>query len=131
MKDIRVRRSASVVSTLPTLLLVFFALTGICSARPRTDVIWFKNGDRITCEILKLEKGYLYVRIEYSEGTIPLDWSKIANEWCALAGAAIATTAMAASRCGLVKSPMRKPPRLTNEVGRFDQRLRCASSLKS
>src|SRR3954463_7495726 len=26
---------------------------------------------------------------------------------------------------------MRNPPRFTNEVGRFDQRLRCASSLKS
>jgi putative salt-induced outer membrane protein YdiY len=81
MKDMWVchRHSASAVSALPIFLLSFFALCGICSARPKTDVIWFKNGDRITCEILKLEKGYLYVKIEYSEGTISLDWSKIAS----------------------------------------------------
>jgi len=81
MKDIRLRyrHLPSVISALPMFLFLVFTLTAICSARPRTDVIWFKNGDRITCEILKLEKGYLYVRIEYSEGTIPLDWSKIAS----------------------------------------------------
>ncbi len=81
MKDTRVRHRhlLSSVSALPILLFILFTLTGICSARPRTDVIWFKNGDRITCEIIKLEKGYLYVRIEYSEGQIPLDWSKIAS----------------------------------------------------
>ena len=38
---------------------------------------------------------------------------------------------MAASRCGFVRSPTRRPPRLTTMVGKFDQRLRCASSLKS
>jgi putative salt-induced outer membrane protein YdiY len=81
MKGMRVhhRHPLSSVSALPILLFILFTLTGICSARPRTDVIWFKNGDRITCEIIKLEKGYLYVRIEYSEGQIPLDWSKIAS----------------------------------------------------
>jgi len=81
MKDVSVRRSdsASIAFVFPKLLFFFFALSGICSARPKTDVVWFKNGDRITCEIIKLEKGYLYVKIDYSEGTIPLDWSKIAS----------------------------------------------------
>jgi len=60
-----------------TLLLV--TLAGNCFARPKKDVIQFNNGDRITCEIVKLEKGYLYVKLEYAEGTIAMDWSKIAR----------------------------------------------------
>jgi hypothetical protein len=61
---------------LPILVL---ALTGICSARPKKDVLQFANGDRITCEIIKLEKGYLYVKLDYADGQVALDWSKIAH----------------------------------------------------
>ena len=61
---------------LPIFLL---ALTGICSAREKKDVIQFTNGDRITCEIIKLEKGYLYVKLDYADGTVAMDWSKIAR----------------------------------------------------
>jgi Protein of unknown function, DUF481 len=46
-------------------------------ARPRLDVIRFTNGDKLTCEILKLDRGYLYVSLEQAEGTISLDWSRI------------------------------------------------------
>src|SRR5271169_3308784 len=60
-------------------VLLFLVLTGVCSARPKKDVIQFVNGDRITCEIIKLEKGYLYVKLEYAEGTVAMDWSKIAS----------------------------------------------------
>ena len=55
------------------------ALTGVCSARAKKDVIQFRNGDRITCEIIKLEKGYLYVKLDYADGTVAMDWSKIAR----------------------------------------------------
>jgi hypothetical protein len=61
------------------LSLLLLILTGICSARDRTDVIQFTNGDRITCEIIRLEKGYLYVRLPYAQGEIGLDWSKVAR----------------------------------------------------
>jgi hypothetical protein len=61
---------------LPFLLL---ALTGVCPARAKKDVIQFRNGDRITCEIIKLEKGYLYVKLDYADGTVAMDWSKIAR----------------------------------------------------
>jgi hypothetical protein len=60
-------------------LLFFLALTGVCSARDRTDVIVFTNGDHMTCEIIKLERGYLYVRLPYAQGQIALDWSKVAR----------------------------------------------------
>jgi Protein of unknown function, DUF481 len=61
------------------LALLLLVLTSICSARDRTDVIQFTNGDRITCEIIRLEKGYLYVRLPYAQGEIGLDWSKVAR----------------------------------------------------
>ncbi len=60
-------------------LLVLFTLTGTCLARAKKDVIQFNNGDRITCEIIKLEKGYLYVKLDYADGTVAMDWSKIAR----------------------------------------------------
>jgi hypothetical protein len=42
-------------------------------------LLQFANGDRITCEIIKLEKGYLYVKLEYVDGTVAMDWSKIVH----------------------------------------------------
>ena len=46
-------------------------------ARPSTDVIRFKNGDKWTCEIKKLDHGYLYVGLDYVDGTVSVDWGKI------------------------------------------------------
>ena len=46
-------------------------------ARPKTDVLVMKNGDRITCEIVKLEYGQLHIKTSYSIGTIVLDWKEI------------------------------------------------------
>ncbi len=61
------------------LVLLFLTLSAACSAREKRDVIRLVNGDRITCEIIKLEKGYLYVKPEYADGTVAMDWSKIAS----------------------------------------------------
>jgi putative salt-induced outer membrane protein YdiY len=61
------------------LVLLFLTLTTVCAAREKKDVIQFANGDRITCEIVKLEKGYLYVKLEYADGTVAMDWSKITS----------------------------------------------------
>src|SRR5208283_4358501 len=60
-------------------VLLFLTLAGVCSAREKKDVIQFTNGDRITCEIIKLEKGYLYVKLDYADGQVAMDWSKIAH----------------------------------------------------
>jgi len=35
------------------------------------------NGDRLTCEIKRLEYGQLHVKTEYALGTVVLDWEKI------------------------------------------------------
>jgi hypothetical protein len=45
-------------------------------ARPKTDVVVLENGDRVTCEIKKLERGKLTVKTDAS-GTITLKWSRI------------------------------------------------------
>ncbi len=55
--------------------LIFLSAT--CWARDKKDVIVFANGDRMTCEIMQLQKGYLYVRLANGEGTIAVDWTKV------------------------------------------------------
>ncbi|HZS56369.1 MAG TPA: DUF481 domain-containing protein [Bryobacteraceae bacterium] len=63
--------------------IVLVALTGwtlFCShaaARPARDIIHFKNGDKWTCEIKKFEQGYLYVGLDYVDGTVSVDWKNI------------------------------------------------------
>jgi Protein of unknown function, DUF481 len=61
------------------MLLLILALATVCSAREKKDTIVFANGDHMTCEIIKLEKGYLYVKLDYADGTVALDWSKISH----------------------------------------------------
>jgi hypothetical protein len=79
MQRLNVRRCDSLLDICACLALLALILSGVCSARDRTDAIQFTNGDRITCEIIRLEKGYLYVRLPYAQGEIGLDWSKVAR----------------------------------------------------
>ena len=46
-------------------------------ARPKIDVVVMNNGDRLTCEIIKLENGQLQVKSANSTGTVSLDWLKV------------------------------------------------------
>lgn len=48
-------------------------------ARPSKDILLLKNGDKWTCEIKKLDHGYLYVGLDYVDGTVQVDWTKIAS----------------------------------------------------
>ena len=62
-------------------VIVFFTIF-ICAVNvsaQKTDVIVMKNGDRLTCEIKSLEGGVLYVSLDYVDGTIALEWSKVAR----------------------------------------------------
>lgn len=58
-------------------LILLFAAT--LSAQKTSDVVVMKNGDRITCEIKNLEGGVLYVKLDYADGTVALQWSKVAR----------------------------------------------------
>jgi hypothetical protein len=44
-------------------------------AREKTDVIITANGDRLTCEVKRLEAGVLYASLNYVDGTISIEWS--------------------------------------------------------
>lgn len=65
------------------LLTVFLGCTLLATAplyaREKTDVIIMKNGDRITCEVKALDDGVLSVGLDYVDGTISVDWSKVAR----------------------------------------------------
>lgn len=49
------------------------------SAREKTDVIVMENGDRLTGEVKGLRAGVLYVSLSYVDGTIQIEWSKVAR----------------------------------------------------
>jgi hypothetical protein len=38
-----------------------------------------KNGDRMTCEIKTMDAGAVYVSLDYVDGTISIEWSRIAR----------------------------------------------------
>lgn len=56
--------------------LLGLLVPGALFARPKTDVVVLDNGDRVTCEIKKLERGKVTVKTDAS-GTITLKWSRV------------------------------------------------------
>lgn len=48
-------------------------------ARDKVDLLVMNNGDKLTCEIKALAKGVLYVGLDYAQGTVQVDWSKVAQ----------------------------------------------------
>jgi len=63
--------------TLAALTLVScLGCAGVVSAKPKTDVVVLKNGDRVTCEIKSLDRGILKVSTD-DMGTISIEWQKI------------------------------------------------------
>lgn len=49
------------------------------SARDKTDVLTMKNGDRITCEVKRLQGGLIEIGLDYVDGTVAVDWLKVAR----------------------------------------------------
>jgi len=62
-----------------TIILGFILTAVSLHARDKTDVMFMKNGDRMTCEVEGLERGVLYVGFDYIDGTASVDWSKVAR----------------------------------------------------
>lgn len=58
-------------------LCALFLLAPVLLARPKRDIPYFKNGDRMTCEIKSLGNGRLTVSVDYIDGSIPVDWSLV------------------------------------------------------
>lgn len=58
-------------------VVLMFALTGAGEAAPKTDVVEFDNGDRITGEVKLLERGKLRLKTDHA-GTMDIEWAHIA-----------------------------------------------------
>lgn len=51
-------------------------LAPVC-ARTKTDILHMKNGDKITCEIKRMEHGQLSIETDYTKGTLTINWEKV------------------------------------------------------
>ncbi len=78
LKSIRSKRLLRLLFGYGTLaLLVLITPRAIADSREKTDVIYMRNGDKITCEIRSLEKGELTVKPDYTDSTVVIDWEKV------------------------------------------------------
>ena len=61
--------------------VIFFFITILMvtplHARPKTDVIVMKNGDKITCEVKGLSSNTLFISVDYILNTLSVDWTKV------------------------------------------------------
>jgi hypothetical protein len=57
----------------------FFLSTTSVLAREHTDVVVMKNGDRLTGEVKGFRASVLYVDLDYVDGTMSIQWSKVAH----------------------------------------------------
>jgi hypothetical protein len=55
----------------------FLSQSAFAENRSKSDIVYMKNGDKITCEIKSLEKGQLTVKPDYTSSSIVLDWEKV------------------------------------------------------
>jgi hypothetical protein len=49
------------------------------SGQDKADIVEMENGDRLTCEIKGLSGGVLYLSLDYVDGTVSVNWSKVAR----------------------------------------------------
>ena len=64
---------------LPALLMVIFASLSLPAlAAPKTDIIVFNNGDKLTGEIKSLKRGRLSFNTD-ATGTISIEWAEISH----------------------------------------------------
>ncbi len=57
---------------------VMLSATGVALGQGRTDVVTLSNGDRITGEIIRLERGRLEFKTD-DAGTLYLEWDEIVS----------------------------------------------------
>lgn len=65
-------------TTTRLVLCAWLAHAAIAVAAPKTDVIVFQNGDRLTGEIKGLERGQLELKTD-NLGTVYIEWDKVAT----------------------------------------------------
>ena len=70
------RLEASYIRLSGVLLLTLLLSSTFTVGRSKTDIIFLDNGDRITGEIKKLERGLLNVSTD-SMGTVSIEWRNV------------------------------------------------------
>jgi len=63
----------------PIFLVLVLSSPSLLGAREKSDVIGMKNGDRITCEVKNIDSGGVYASVDYIDGTVKIEWSKVAR----------------------------------------------------
>jgi hypothetical protein len=66
------------MARLATALLTMHVVCAPAHAAPKTDIVIFQNGDRLTGEIKGLERGKLELKTD-SAGTVDIEWDKVAS----------------------------------------------------
>lgn len=59
------------------LFLLVLLPNSVLNARPKKDVIVMTNGDRLTCEVKRLDRGILVISLDYVDGSVSVEWSKV------------------------------------------------------
>ena len=59
-------------------MMLFGTFSLPATAAPKTDIVIFKNGDRLTGEVKSLQRGRLSLNTD-ATGTISIEWEKISN----------------------------------------------------
>jgi Protein of unknown function, DUF481 len=70
-------RRTSVICTVIAVAIVALSSASAWASN-KTDVVTLANGDRLTCEIVSLDRGRLQIKTD-DAGTIQIEWEKIAN----------------------------------------------------
>ena len=70
--------SAAWVARASGVILAILVMAGHAAAQGRTDVVTLPNGDRITGEVVRLDRGRLEFKTD-DAGTLYLEWDKVAT----------------------------------------------------
>jgi Protein of unknown function, DUF481 len=70
--------SAAWVARASGVILAILVMRGHAAAQGRTDVVTLPNGDRITGEVVRLDRGRLEFKTD-DAGTLYLEWDKVAT----------------------------------------------------
>jgi hypothetical protein len=57
--------------------VLFLVVAQPLFARDKTDVLVMRNGDHVQCEVKGLDAGVLYVSLDWADGTVSVDWTKV------------------------------------------------------
>ncbi len=78
MKELPERTERSVNMLTALLTIIFASLSLPALAAPKTDIVIFKNGDKLTGEIKSLKRGRLSFNTD-ATGTISIEWAEISH----------------------------------------------------